>query len=72
MWDPRFPELAAARLQERQDQAATQAQLAATPGLADAPGLLRRRLGAALMHLGERLAAPPPAAAAGRPAPAAR
>ncbi len=61
MWDPRFPEVAATRLQEQRTQAAGEAQIAARPGV------LRRHLGAMLMRLGERLATP--ATPAGRPAP---
>jgi hypothetical protein len=65
MWDPRFPELAAARLQESHAQAAHDAQ--AGP----APSAFRLILGAALMRLGERLAGPV-AAPVGRPATLAR
>jgi len=55
MWDPRFPDLAAVRLQERRLHAARAAN---TGG---GPGALRRGLGAWLVRLGERLAAPAPA-----------
>ena len=53
VWDPRFPELAAARLQERQKQAAAEVVTRTTT-----PGAMRRRLGGLLVRLGERLAAP--------------
>jgi len=65
MWDPRYPELAAARLQERHALAAQQAQVD------PAPSTFRLILGAALMRLGERLAGPA-AAPVGRPATLAR
>ena len=60
MWDPRYPTLAADRLQALRTEAAEGARLAA------APGALRMRLGVALVRLGERLAAPT-VPAAGRP-----
>jgi len=60
MWDPRFPELAAARLQESHALAANDAQVG------PAPSTFRLILGAALMRLGERVAGPV-AAPVGRP-----
>ncbi len=65
MWDPRYPELAAARLEETHAQAAQVAQVG------PAPSTFRLILGAALMRLGQRLAGPV-AAPVGRPATLAR
>ena len=65
MWDPRYAELAAARLQDTRALAARDAQVV------PAPGTVRLALGAALLRLGERLAGPV-AAQVGRPATLAR
>ena len=65
MWDPRFPELAAARLQASHALAAQDAQVG------PAPSAVRLVLGAAMMRLGARLAGPV-AAPVGRPATLAR
>ena len=65
MWDYRYGALAADRLEELRETAAAQAEHA-TPAV----GRMRRRLGLALVHLGERLATPRVGASA--PVPAAR
>ena len=65
MWDPRFPELAAARLQD------SRAEALQHPDIAPSPSTFRLILGAALVRLGERLAGPV-AAPVGRPATVAR
>lgn len=54
MWDYRYGALAADRLQEQRRAAAAQAATAPAPAV----GRARLRLGLALVHLGERLAAP--------------
>ena len=64
MWDPRFPELAVARLQESRD-------LAQPADIAPAPSTFRLILGAALVRLGERLSGPV-APGVARPVPLAR
>ena len=65
MWDYRYGALAADRLEELRGTAAAEAAHGAP-----AVGRVRRRLGLALVHLGERLATTGPGAAA--PVPAAR
>ena len=65
MWDPRFAELAAARLRESRALAARDAQVH------PAPDTFRLVLGAVLMRLGERLAGPV-GTPVGRPATLAR